>query len=557
MKTKLFSILGILVVMGLLAAQCGPAPTPETIVQTVEVVKEVEKPVEVVKTVEVEKTVEVIKEVQVTAVPEAAGPLGTLTVALTTFPNSLDVATTAERNAENAAWQLYDSLIWIDDEGNKVPALAESWEVSEDGTEYTFHLRQGVTFHNGEPFTADAVVFSWERGSRPEMEWSDRWGRAESVEKIDDYTVKVTTAETDPLFLAIVAEHWGMVPPQYVADVGEDGFNEHPVGTGPFMFVEWVKGDRIVYQANPDYWDPGRPKVETLIFRSIPESATRVAAIQTGEVDIVTRLSSEEARTLLGLPNVRVLRYPVDRAFYIAFNNLTTGVDQPTEDPLVRQAMNYAVDRQAIIDQLFDGYGRLSTGLITPVDLGYDDTLEPYLYDPDKAGELLAEAGYPDGFTMDFACPAGAYTHFEEVCEAIVGYLAEVGIETNLQIMESGQYWDLEAEKQLPPLFGDSWSERSGEALPRLIGALGGWDASYSSWSDPKIDELLGEIGKTVDDTQRAALYAELQAYMLENPPFIHLYVPETFEALNVRVQDYKPRGAEDYFLKDVWVLEE
>lgn len=557
MKTKLFSILGILVVMGLLAAQCGPAPTPETIVQTVEVVKEVEKQVEVVKTVEVEKTVEVIKEVQVTAVPEAAGPLGTLTVALTTFPNSLDVATTAERNAENAAWQLYDSLIWIDDEGNKVPALAESWEVSEDGTEYTFHLRQGVTFHNGEPFTADAVVFSWERGSRPEMEWSDRWGRAESVEKIDDYTVKITTAETDPLFLAIVAEHWGMVPPQYVADVGEDGFNEHPVGTGPFMFEEWVKGDRIVYKANPDYWDPGRPKVETLIFRSIPESATRVAAIQTGEVDIVTRLSSEEARTLLGLPNVRVLRYPVDRAFYIAFNNLTTGVDQPTEDPLVRQAMNYAVDRQAIIDQLFDGYGRLSTGLITPVDLGYDDTLEPYLYDPDKAGELLAEAGYPDGFTMDFACPAGAYTHFEEVCEAIVGYLAEVGIETNLQIMESGQYWDLEAEKQLPPLFGDSWSERSGEALPRLIGALGGWDASYSSWSDPKIDELLGEIGKTVDDTQRAALYAELQAYMLENPPFIHLYVPETFEALNVRVQDYKPRGAEDYFLKDVWVLEE
>jgi peptide/nickel transport system substrate-binding protein len=557
-KTKMFIVLGTLVVLGLLATQCGPAPTPQTIIQTVEkqveVIKtvEVEKQVEVVKTVEVEKTVEVIKEVQ----PEAK-PKGTLTVALTTFPNSLDVATTAERNAENAAWQLYDSLIWIDDAGNKVPALAESWDVSEDGLEYTFHLRKDVTFHNGEPFTADAVVFSWERGSRPEMEWSDRWGRAKSVEKIDDYTVKITTEEPDPLFLAIVAEHWAIVPPQYIAEVGEDGFTQHPIGTGPFMFEEWVKGDRIVYKANPNYWDKGRPKVETLIFRSIPESATRVAAIQTGEVDIVTRLSSEEAKTLLGLSNVRVLRYAVDRAFYIAFNNLTTGVGQPTEDPQVRQAMNYAVDRQAIIDQLFDGYGQLSTGLITPVDLGYDDTIEPYPYDPDKARALLAEAGYPDGFTMGFACPAGAYTHFEEVCEAIVGYLAEVGITADLEIMESGQYWDLEAEKQLPPLFGDSWSERSGEALPRLIGALGGENASYSSWSDPKIDDLLAQIGKTVDDEKRAGLYRELQAYMMENPPFINLYVPETFEALNVRVQDYKPRGAEDYFLKDVWVIEE
>jgi peptide/nickel transport system substrate-binding protein len=560
MKTKLFGILGVLMVLGLLAAQCGPAPTPQTIVQTVEVVKEVEKQVEVIKTVEVEKEVKVIETVEVEVIKEVqpeAKPQGTLTVALTTFPNSLDVATTAERNAENAAWQLYDSLIWIDDEGNKVPALAESWEVSDDGTEYTFHLRQDVTFHNGEPFTADAVVFSWERGSQPGMEWADRWGRAESVEKVDDYTVKITTAEPDPLFLAILAEHWGMVPPQYIAEVGDEGFNEHPVGTGPFMFVEWVKGDRIEYQANPNYWDTGRPKVETLIFRSIPESSTRAAAIQTGEVDVVTRLSSEEAKTLLGLPNVRVLRYPVDRAFYITFNNLTTGVGQPTEDVQVRQAMNHAVDRQAIIDQLFDGYGRLSTGLITPVDLGHDGTLEPYAYDPDRARELLAEAGFADGFDIDFACPAGAYTNFEEVCEAIVGYLAEVGINANLEIMESGQFWDLEAAKQLPPLFGDSWSERSGEALPRLIGALGGQEAAYSAWSEPTIDELLAEIGRTVDDEQRAALYGELQAYMLENPPFIHLYVPETFEALGVHVQDYKPRGAEDYFLKDTWVVEE
>jgi peptide/nickel transport system substrate-binding protein len=551
MKSKLLGMLALVAVLAALAA-CA-APTPERVVETVEVVRE--KEVKVVETVEVVK--EVVKEVVITPTPEAPKPKGTLRVALTTFPNSIDLATTAERNAENAAWQLYNSLVWVNDEGKIVPALAESWEVSEDGTEYIFHLRRDVVFHNGEPFTADSVVFSWERGSRPEMQWSDRWQRAKSVEKIDDYTVKVVTEAPDPLLLRVMAQQWAMVPPKYIAEVGEEGFTQHPIGTGPFMFVEWVKGDRIVYKANPNYWEKGLPKVETLIFRPIPESATRVAAIQTDEVDIVTRLSAEEAQSLLGLPHVKVIRYPVDRIYYVAFNNLTTGVGTPVEDVRVRQAMNYAVDRQAIIDSLFGGYARLATGLIHSSNLGYDKSIEPYPYDPDKARELLAEAGYPDGFEIDMACPTGAYTHFEEVCEAIVGYLGEVGIKVNLEFMESGKYWDLEAEKKLPPLFGDSWSERSGEALPRLIGALGGWDASFSAWSDPKIDELLEKIGRTVDEEQRAALYSELHRYMYENPPFIYLYEPVTFEAINVRVQDYKPRAAEDYFLKAVWVLEE
>lgn len=535
---KKFLLLGSLLTLILVA--CGPAAAPQVI--------EKEKQVTVVVKEEVEKVI--------TPTPEPFKPAGTLRVALTTFPNSVDLATTAERNAENAAWQLYNSLVWVNDAGKVVPALAESWDVSEDGTAYTFHLRQDVTFHNGEPFSADAVAFSWERGSRPEMQWSDRWQRAQSVEKIDEYTVRVTTDAPDPLLLKVMAQQWAMVPPKYIEEVGEQGFTEHPVGTGPFMFEEWTKGDRIVYKANPNYWEEGLPKVETLIFRPIPESATRVAAIQTGEVDIVTRLSAEEAQSLLGLPNVKVIRYPIDRVFYIAFNNLTTGVDQPTEDPLVRQAMNYAVDRQAIIDALFGGYAKLATGLIASPDLGYDEDLAPYPYDPEKARELLAEAGYPDGFEMDFACPSGAYTNFEQVCEAVAGYLDDVGIKTSLEFMESSRYWDLEAEKKLPPLFGDSWSERSGEALPRLIGALGGWDASFSSWSDPEIDRLLEEIGQTVDDEKRAELYTELHHYMYENPPFIYLYEPVTFEAISTQVHDYKPRGAEDYYLKAVWVEE-
>ena len=558
MKSRTLSIITLLVLLSLLVTTCGGTAEPQTIVQTVEVEKTVVETVEVEKQV-VETVVETVVEekvVEVTAVPAPEGPEGTLTMALATFPNSIDRPQAAERNASNTSQQMWDSLLWVNEEGDLEPALAERYDISEDGTEYTFYLRDDVVFHNGEPFNADSVVLTWERAANADYEYSYYFSNADSVEKIDDYTVKVTTPEPDSTVLRLMADYWAMIPPQYSEEVGEEGFVENPIGTGPFMFVEWVKGDHITMEANPNYWREGLPKVQNLIFRPIPESATRVAAIQTGEVDVVGRLSSEEAQSLLGVPNVKVIRYPSTRIYYIAFNNLTTGLDQPTEDPLVRQAMNYAVDVDAIVDALFDGFGQRATGYVADGEMGFG-VVEPFPYDPQKAMDLLEQAGYPDGFEMDMACPAGAYIFFEQVCEAVQGYLLDVGIETNLEIMESGQYWDLEAEKQLPPLFGDSWSSTLGEAYNRLYGALGGWDASYSSWSDPTIDQYLADIEQAIDFQERKKLYEDLQVYMQENPPFIYLYQLMTFEATNTRVQNYTPRGAEDYFLMNTWVITE
>ncbi|MCP4431005.1 MAG: ABC transporter substrate-binding protein, partial [Gammaproteobacteria bacterium] len=206
---------------------------------------------------------------------------------------------------------------------NIVPALAESWEIADNGKDYTFHLRDDITFHNGETFEAEDVVTTWEAGKDPLNAYAYIFEEVENIEIIDDYTVVVTTKEIDALFMTtgFVSSLYGMYPSDYYNEVGFEGFEEHPIGAGPFKFVEWVKGERIVLEAFEDYYEPGLPKLDRIIFRPIPESATRLAAVQTGEVHIAPRFVAEEVGQLDGHPDVDVITYSNDRSYYIAFNN--------------------------------------------------------------------------------------------------------------------------------------------------------------------------------------------------------------------------------------------
>ncbi|NUQ86304.1 MAG: hypothetical protein HUU11_16485 [Anaerolineales bacterium] len=215
--------------------------------------------------------------------------------------------------------------------------------------------------------------------------------------------------------------------------------------------------------------------------------------------------------------------------------------------------MNYAVDVDGIIKALFAGNGQRAAGYVASSELGYG-IVPPFPYDPEKAKALLAEAGYADGFEVDMACPSGVFAAFQEVCQAIVSNLGDVGITVNLEMMESGAFWDLMVKKQLPPLNGDSWADESGESYNRMAGALGGMDAGYSLWTDPKIDDLLNQISSELDRDKRKALYEEIQVYMQENPPFIYLYEPVTFEATRDRVTGYSPRPSEMLYLFDTAV---
>ncbi|MCB0086844.1 MAG: ABC transporter substrate-binding protein, partial [Caldilineaceae bacterium] len=317
-----------------------------------------------------------------------AAPSGTLTAALPLEPNSVNPPNGADRMAELVIIQVFDALLGVDfTTGEIMPALATEWSISEDGTTYEFTLREGVTFHDGSEFNADDVVATFEAGRDPVNAYAADY-EGITVEVIDPLHVRLVRETPDVTYLRRLAETY-IISDEQFAEGGNQAIEESPIGTGAFKFMEWTKGNRIVLAANENYWDEGKPHLAELIFRPIPESSTRLAAIQTGEVDIVNRLSADEAQSLLSAENVEVVRYPADRVYYIAFNNLSTGIGLPTEDARVRQAMNYAVNRQAIVDGLFNGFARLSTGFVTPSNLGYDEALEPFPYDPDKAKELL------------------------------------------------------------------------------------------------------------------------------------------------------------------------
>ena len=234
------------------------------------------------------------------------------------------------------------------------------------------------------------------------------------------------------------------------------------------------------------------------MWRAIPEAAARVAALQTGQVDIALRIPPNQVPALERDPNLRVSSALSTRTYYIAFNNMTTGKGTPIMDARVRRAMNHGTDLEAIIKSVFNGQAQRVNSLIGNVQFGYDSTLPPMAYDVAKAKQLLAEAGVPNGFKVGLACPSGAYTNDKEACQAIAGSLAKIGIEIDLQIMESNRFWDLEAKKQLPPLFFDGVGDRFADPATQLRGVAHP-ASNWTAFEKKEFSELIDQGGSTVE----------------------------------------------------------
>jgi peptide/nickel transport system substrate-binding protein len=474
-----------------------------------------------------------------------AAPKGTLTIGIPTDINTLDPTMSPEVNSLNVAFSTMEALLRLDAQGNLKPQLASSWEVV-DNTTYVFRLRPNVKFHNGEPFNAQAVEYSLKRSQEKHRANKGTCSTISKIEVVDDLTVRIITEKPDPILLKRMANvSCAIFPPKATAAGGDEAASLKPIGTGPFILSAWVKGETITFKANPNYYLPDVPKVETLVWRAIPEAAARVAALQTGQVDIALRIPPNQVPALEKDPNFRISSALSTRTYYIAFNNMTTGKGTPIMDPRVRQAMNHGVDLQAIIRSVFNGQAQRVNSLVGNVQFGHDPTLLPMVYDPNRAKQLLAEAGVPNGFKVGLACPSGAYANDKEACQAIAGSLGNIGIEVDLQIMESNRFWDLEAKKQLPPLFFDGVGDRYADPATQLKG-VAHTSSNWTAFEKKAFDDLIDQGSSTVNQDERKRIYAKLAREMQADPPFLFLWQVKNFEGVRKRVQGYTTRPTED-----------
>ncbi|WP_242822446.1 ABC transporter substrate-binding protein [Thermaerobacter marianensis] len=312
---------------------------------------------------------------------------------------SLDPAAYRDRDTETVIRNIYDGLVTRTPDGRVVPEIAESWE-QPDPTTYVFKLRRGIKFHNGEDLTADDVVYTFERilaDDGLDGQPSPRKGLVEplqSVEKIDDYTVRMKLANPSAAFLQLLV-HTQIVPKDYVEEVGSAGLSQRPVGAGPFRFVEGTLDGQIVlerfddyYGGSPDLPPVGPAKVKRVIFRMMPEPATRIAALQNGEVHIIQEVPPDLVAQLENDPDVQVKVTQGTRLYMIELNT------QKLADPRVRQALNYAINWDELLQELYKGHAHRVATAMLPSGFGYDESLKPYPYDPAKAKQLLQEAGY-------------------------------------------------------------------------------------------------------------------------------------------------------------------
>jgi peptide/nickel transport system substrate-binding protein len=461
--------------------------------------------------------------------------VGTLTVGLSADAESMDPFYVNQAAGWSVVQALFDHLIDRDFEGNLVPGLALSWTaVGTDTLE--FELRQGVTFHNGETFDAESVKFSVERMlAEEEAPNRSKFTSIDSVEIVDDHTVRLLLNQPDGTLFDSLTSRLAMLPPAYFKEVGVEGFAAEPVGTGPFKFVEWMPDDHITLTANENYWEgsyKGQPQVETVIFRPISEAATRLAELQTEGIDIMQDLPTDQ----IAVVETAGMKVVADEAFQLAYVFFIADDESlPTHDVRVRQALNYAVDVDAIIENLLGGYGSRIASPIGPGYLGYNPDVEPYPYDPDKALELLAEAGYAGGFetTVDVTTDGRS-----DVIEAVAGYLREVDVQATVQEFELGQFNQNWMERTQSMLWAARWGNTPDPQSIGLFASCTGWISRYCN---QEVTARLDGAQSTLDQNERARLYAEASQLMHDDPLAIYLSTSTQVYGISTRVQGFRP----------------
>ncbi|MDW7650191.1 MAG: glutathione ABC transporter substrate-binding protein [Bacillota bacterium] len=454
-----------------------------------------------------------------------------LVIAMGAEPENLDPLKMMSSPAATIAEHMVETLIYLDVDGNLVPALAESWEPAEDGLSWYLNLRQGVEFHDGTPFNAEAVKYNLDRFmgvDDPENAavYSFLLGEVSSVEVVDEYTVQIFLNQT----FAPIASHLshsfiGMHSPASLEALADGESVEAPVGTGPFKFESWDRGTQIVMARNDDYWG-GAPQLETVTFKFVPEAGSRVLMLETAEADAIMSVPPTDIERLEAMDEIDVVPQTSVRLIYLGFNQER----EEFKDARVRQALNHAINKDVLIETIFRGVGQPSTAPVVPAIFGYTE-VGPYEYNVEKAKELLADAGYPDGFDIELYHPTGRYPQDATVTEAVQAMLKEVGINATLTTYDWGTYLDtviVPPEEAEHDMFMLGWGTVTLDADYGLYALFHSsqWPPrnNVSYYANDEVDALLEEARVTADRAVREDLYKQAIEIIWEDAPWLFLY---------------------------------
>ncbi len=465
-------------------------------------------------------------------------------------PRSLDPALSTDVPTGRAVGYVFDGLVRFTPDAQVVPGLARSWDISTDGMTYTFHLRKGVKFHDGRPFSAKNVLYSWQRVLDPKTKGGRGWplypiaGAKEYADGTGGRSISGLTAPDDSTIVIRLKEPFAIFPKllampvaAIVPDSVPANFGENPIGTGPWKFVEWKHDDYLKFAANPDYFETP-PKADSLMARIIAEPSTAVAEFETGRVDVLY-VPEGETRNWEQTDEKKAMleSAPALRVFYIAINT-TRG---PLADIRVRQALNYATDSKAILEGIVSGRGNLAAGVIPPALPGGDSTRKGYARDVAKAKQLLAEAGFGNG--IDIELWSSQTPPFPRIAQAVQANLKDVNVRVTLVQRDASSMREAaragKTDMALKDWFAD-YPDAENFLYPLLHSANKGVGGNVSFYSNPQFDKLVSDARREQDEAKRVAMYKQADEMEYQDAPMIYLFFYKELYAVQPWITNFK-----------------
>ena len=476
-----------------------------------------------------------------------------IVVGISSDPQSWDPIDTFLLDWSSVATSVFEGLVERTLDLELKPGLAEKWEYKDDKT-IVFTLRQGVQFQNGEPFNADAVKYTFDRLLGDEGKKGPQYSNYTSIKSVevnDEYTVTLHLNSADPVLLTKLSGYGAViVPPKYIEEKGDEFFNNNPVGTGPFKMTSYKRDQEVVLEKNENYWKEGLPKLDKVTFKVIPEASTRLAELQTGKIDVMKRVEVAQAETVKGTDFLELKEVGTPTVFSLRFDTAKA----PLGDVKVRQAINYAINKEEIINTILNGYAKPISTYQSELSFGNNPNLKPYPYDPKKAKELLKDAGVAEGTSLDLFIP-GTDGNFKEIAQAVSFYLEEVGLKVNINSVDATTLTsDLIPKGNAGHMYRQGW---------------GGWTLDFDntaylmyhegeqwnpSFKDEKVEELLAAQRATVDQKEREAIFMQLTELLYELAPEVNLYQAVDLYAVNKRLKNFQPPNEDRMRFEEVTV---